>query len=126
MTFFALNDSRRAFATPSKLLRNIGVIRMLPRLREWLWAAHHLSCREATRLAARENEGSLTFRERCQLATHTALCVYCARYRRHLRFLRKWMRHLDVADASSSVQALSTSAASRIKTKLDREISRIK
>jgi hypothetical protein len=48
-----------------------------------------LNCKEATRLMSQEQDRHLTLRERLALRYHTALCIGCTNYRKHMRFLRK-------------------------------------
>jgi hypothetical protein len=52
-----------------------------------------------------------------------ALCDYCGNYQQHL-FLRKWIRHFNVYSKRAPTCILPGAAASRIKSKLAREISR--
>lgn len=97
---------------------------MLRLVREWLWDVHGLTCLEATRLAARGMDGPLTFRERVKLSMHSLLCGYCRNYRRQLRLLRKWMRRFSVHDALSPGPKIPAVSASKMKKRLEREISR--
>jgi hypothetical protein len=48
-----------------------------------------LNCKEATRLMSQEHDRPLTLGERLALRYHTAMCIGCTNYRKHMRFLRR-------------------------------------
>lgn len=99
---------------------------MLRRALELLWALQGLTCREATRLAAHAMDRPLTLRERLKLSLHNLLCRYCRNYARQLRFLRKWVRHDNSRNADFPEPRIPKASASRIKMRLESEISRAK
>lgn len=47
-----------------------------------------LSCKEASYLASKALDGTLTWRERIGLKLHLAMCSLCRRYVRDIRVLR--------------------------------------
>jgi hypothetical protein len=96
---------------------------MLRSIQKWLWDVHGLTCREATRLAARAMDQPLTIGEHVRLFLHGLLCAYCRNYARQLRLLRKWARSLSAPKVPSSGPAMPAGSAARIKEKLDNEIS---
>ena len=95
---------------------------MLRSIQKWLWDVQGLTCREATRLAARTMDQPLTISERFRLFLHGLLCAYCRNYARQLRLLRRWARRLGAPNAPSRTGMPAASAA-RIKKRLDSEIS---
>lgn len=99
---------------------------MLPRIRKWLLDAQGLACREAMGLAARAIDHPLSFAERLRLLLHNILCAYCRTYARQLRWMRKWARRLDASNVPPSRAGMPTAMASRLKQRLDGEISRRK
>ena len=46
-----------------------------------------LSCKEATMLASKKEEGKITLMERLKLAIHYAMCIYCKRFAQHTRII---------------------------------------
>ena len=100
------------------------MIAMLRWVQKWLWDAYGLTCQEATRLAARAMDQSLTIGERVRLFLHSLLCSYCRNYVRQLRLVRKWARRVSVPNAPSVGPGMPAAATARIKRKLDSEISR--
>jgi hypothetical protein len=97
---------------------------MLRRVQKWLWDARGLTCREATRLAARAMDQPLTISERVRLLVHSLLCGYCRNYARQLALLRKWARRLSAPNAPSLEPGMPAVSASRIKKRLASETSR--
>jgi hypothetical protein len=96
---------------------------MLRSIQKWLWDVQGLTCREATRLAARTMDQSLTISERVRLFLHGLLCAYCRNYARQLRLLRRWARRLSAPNAPSSGPGMPAASAARIKKKLDSKVS---
>lgn len=97
---------------------------MLRRGQKWLWDAQGLACQEAMRLAACAIDHPLSFAQRLRLLGHNILCTYCRTYARQLRWMRKWARRLDGPNVPPSRAGMPTAMASRLKEKLDGEISR--
>lgn len=73
------------------------------------------NCKEAIRLQSEALDRPLPRLQRIGLRIHLALCVWCSRYGRQIRFLRTVAQHCDHAPE----QALSTEAKSRIKRALE-------
>jgi len=96
---------------------------MSRRVLDWLWDLQGLTCREATRLAANAIDRPLTFRERVKLSMHGLLCSYCRNYARQVRYLRKWVRRMSEPGVSPLGTELPSGSASRIKKRLENEIS---
>ena len=99
------------------------VTEMLGRVLDRIWGLQGLTCREAARLAGNAMDRSLTFRERIKLFMHGLLCSYCRNYRRHLRFLRKWVRSMSDPALSPLGTRMPSASASRIRKRLESEIS---
>ena len=51
------------------------------------------NCKAALRLQSEALDRPLSLRRRMGLRLHLALCVWCARYGRHIKFLRAAARH---------------------------------
>lgn len=78
-----------------------------------------LSCRRATRLAAKAMDVSLAIGERIEWGFHHLICRTCRNYSRHLKLMRKWLRdHNNSLDEQSK---LSKEGAERIKARLNEE-----
>jgi len=58
-----------------------------------------LTCRDATALASRAMDAPLPWRQRLSLRMHLAMCRYCTRYQRQLRFIRLAVATLEPIDA---------------------------
>jgi hypothetical protein len=95
-------------------------------IRQFLWNVQRLTCREVTRLCSQVMDRGLTIRERASLSVHCLLCVYCRNYIRQIRLLRRWARRTGELAASTGKQRLPVSSASRIKERLEIEMSRSK
>ncbi len=50
---------------------------------------HIISCREASRLLSRREDGALPAWQRLFLRLHLSVCAACARFERQIRFLRR-------------------------------------
>jgi hypothetical protein len=90
-----------------------------------LWDVQRLTCREVTRLASHAMDRRLTFREQASLSMHYLLCGYCRNYSRQIRLLRRWARCMNQLAASTFKPGLPLSSASRIKKRLQTEISQL-
>ena len=53
---------------------------------------HFVTCREASELLSQMQDRPLTTRERVRLRLHLAICTYCSRFARQVRFLREAMQ----------------------------------
>jgi hypothetical protein len=75
-------------------------------------------CRAATRLQSDALDRDLSSLQRLGLRIHLALCVWCRRYGKQLRFLRKVAHHCDEHPAKTASPGLSPAARERIKQAL--------
>ncbi len=62
------------------------------------------SCKDMVRLASDALDRSLTVGQRLALHTHLLMCPACARFRKHLAFLRAAASGLEDSPASSGVE----------------------
>jgi hypothetical protein len=53
---------------------------------------HIISCKDASRLVSRQEDGPLTAWQRMTLRLHLSVCAACTRFERQIRFLRTAMR----------------------------------
>ena len=90
---------------------------------QWVWD-HTPHCRELCQLASQSLETPLPLRTRLRIRLHFLICVYCARYYRHLRMLRERSRASHGRAENSSLPGLSPAARRRIKVRLLRESER--
>jgi hypothetical protein len=74
------------------------------------------NCREAVRLQSEALDHPLSWRRRLGLRIHLALCVWCRRYGRQIKFLRLAAHHCDHNDDPN--QTLPAGARERIKRAL--------
>jgi hypothetical protein len=74
------------------------------------------NCKEAIRLQSEALDRPLTGRQRIGLRIHLALCVWCARYGKQIKFLRTAAKQCDHDHTPS--QPLSAEARARIKRTL--------
>ncbi len=58
-----------------------------------------MNCKDATRLMSERYERTLSLRERMSLQVHTAMCVGCTNYGKHLEVLRKATARLREGNA---------------------------
>lgn len=58
-----------------------------------------LSCKDASYLASKALDGSLTWRERLGLEMHLAMCSLCRRYVRNIKRLRVFLRRTTKQDS---------------------------
>jgi hypothetical protein len=79
------------------------------------------TCLEATRLQSQALERALTLRERIGLKIHLALCRWCKRYGKQIRFLRSAARQQAEHEATLPRQSLSPDARKRMKARLKAE-----
>lgn len=80
-------------------------------------ALHTLSpnCRDASRLQAEALDRPLPMMARLGLRVHLALCGWCRRYGRHLRFLRRAAQTLREEVVDTKLTALSPAGRDRVK-----------
>ena len=63
----------------------------------------YLSCKRATFLLSKKEEGKLTLIEKTQLKFHLRLCDFCTRFEKQTKFLSKNSTHLhDPTDVKLS------------------------
>jgi hypothetical protein len=53
---------------------------------------HIISCKDASRLVSRREDGRLSLWQRVTLRLHLSVCAACTRFERQIRFLRAAMR----------------------------------
>ncbi len=76
------------------------------------------SCQTVIHLLSEEMDRPLPWLTRVRLRIHFLFCCYCERYNNQLHFLRKVLRHSDLADALGSGPALSLEAKLKLKRHL--------
>ena len=76
-----------------------------------------LSCKEATLLASKAMDTRLTARERWAVRLHLLYCRGCARFARHIQFLRRAAR-MTTDRMPATVRQLPPAARDRIRTAL--------
>jgi hypothetical protein len=57
-----------------------------------------ISCRDATYLMAKKEEGKLTFAERMKLPVHTSMCSLCKRFEKQTSQIGKESKHVNAED----------------------------
>ena len=72
------------------------------------------SCAEATRRISLAEDGTLPFQSRAGLYLHLAVCTFCRRYHRQIRFLRSALKEHRDEFGSVSKQGLSEPARQRM------------
>lgn len=80
-----------------------------------------LNCQEAARAQSEMLEHPLPAARRWGLALHLALCRWCRRYAKQIRFLRKAAHAHPERLAESTPQRLSSSARERMKRLLSEQ-----
>jgi hypothetical protein len=78
-----------------------------------------LTCRDATRLASRQLDESLSGSERAGLWIHFRICPWCHRYSRHLEFLHSALGK-QPQSFEEQHEHLGPDAARRIQNVIDR------
>lgn len=84
-------------------------------------AALSLNCREAVRAQSDAMQAPLTPSRRLGLLLHLALCKWCRRYGRQIRFLHSAARDHRERLTDAGAQNLSPAARARIKERLQKE-----
>jgi hypothetical protein len=80
-----------------------------------------LTCKEASFLASKEMDGTLSWREKMALRLHVGMCNMCRRYLRDLKRLRVMMRRAGIAGQTllPTTATLPEKARERIKQALN-------
>ena len=86
----------------------------------WVWK-HTPNCAEMSRLASKSFDGPQPLGTRLRMRLHSVLCVWCKRYRKHLRFLRTAAPGLDDHLDLPGGGRLSPEAKRRILRRLEME-----
>jgi hypothetical protein len=73
-----------------------------------------MTCKEASRLVSESHDRPLRLGERFGLRLHLLICAACARFERHLRFLRRAAEHDTDTERAPSTVRLSSTARRRI------------
>jgi hypothetical protein len=80
----------------------------------WVWN-HTPTCLEMSRLTSESLERTLPMSTRFKMRLHHIICVWCKRYRKHLKFLHRAAPHLgDHFGDARGAQGLSAEARLRI------------
>jgi hypothetical protein len=84
------------------------------------------TCHDMTALISQSQDASLSRPTRWRMKLHFMLCVWCRRYQRQLRFLRRALLVLPENELGLSDQKLPTDAMERLKEALkdDRQTNR--
>ena len=83
----------------------------------WVWN-HTPNCAEMSRLASQSFEQPLPLGTRLKMRLHYLICVWCARYLKHLRFLRAAAPLLEVHTNLPAARGLSPEAKQRMVQRL--------
>lgn len=75
-----------------------------------------ISCKEATYLTAKKEEGKLTLMEKIKLKLHFRICAICTLFEKQSRFISKQAAHLN--DHVHATAHLSDTAKERINKSL--------
>lgn len=73
-----------------------------------------MTCREASRLVSESHDRPLRLGERFGMRLHLLICAACARFERHLRFLRRAGAHDAETRHAPGTVRLSSTARRRI------------
>ena len=57
-----------------------------------------ISCKEATFLTAKKEEGKLSFREKLKLMFHLSMCTYCKRFEKQASEICKESGHITAEE----------------------------
>lgn len=77
-----------------------------------------LSCKEVSLLLSIASDQNLRWGQRLALRLHLLYCRGCARFAKHLQFLRAAGRRLAQSDLQAGTVKLSTAARNRIRAAL--------
>lgn len=86
----------------------------------WVWN-HTPTCAEMARLASQSLDEPPSLAVRLRMRLHYRICVWCERYLRHLKFLRRTARRFEVELEAVSHRALSPEARQRMLRRLHEE-----
>jgi len=79
----------------------------------WVWN-HTPNCAEMSRLASSSLDQPPSWKLRCKMRLHYLICVWCERYRKHLKFLHRVAPQFPQELETASNQKLSTEAKQRM------------
>lgn len=83
-----------------------------------------LSCKETTVMVSQSLDRKLSLRERINVKLHLLICEGCRRMVKQMKLIRALsLRHHTPADSGTELQHLSEAATTRIRERLDRELS---
>lgn len=80
-----------------------------------------LSCKEVSLLLSMASDQNLRWGQRLAVRLHLLYCRGCARFAKHLQFLRAAGQRLAQSDAQAGTATLSTAARKRIRAALQRD-----
>jgi len=83
----------------------------------WVWN-HTPHCAEMSHLASQPFDQPLPLATRLKMRLHSLICAWCARYLKHVRFLRAAAPLLDEHNNLQAVRGLSAEAKQRIVQRL--------
>ena len=86
----------------------------------WVWK-HTPDCKEMSRLSSLAFEQPPGFTLRLRMWLHHLICVWCRRYERQLKFLRRVAPRLEQEVETASSRGLSVEARRRIVERLHEE-----
>jgi hypothetical protein len=86
----------------------------------WVWN-HTPNCAEMSRLASLSLEQPPSFGLRLKMRLHHLICVWCWRYERQLKFLRRLAPKMQEEVATTSKQKLSEESKQRMIERLRQE-----
>ena len=79
-----------------------------------------LNCKQASLLASKKMDQSLSFRESLALSLHLSMCRLCRRYIRSLKIIRRSLRQQEKQIQQSESVKLPQSARQRIQEKIQK------
>lgn len=79
-----------------------------------------LNCQQTSLLVSQSLDRPLTWRERWKVRAHLLICVYCRRFTKQLRFIRRQMQHWQQQTNENADLQLSLSAKERIARQIDK------
>lgn len=79
-----------------------------------------LSCKQTSLLVSQSLDRPLTWRERWAVRAHLLICVYCRRFTKQLKFIRRQMQGWQQQTNENADLQLSLAAKERIAQQLDK------
>lgn len=79
-----------------------------------------LSCKQTSLMVSQSLDRPLTWRERWAVRAHLLICVYCRRFTKQLKFIRRQMQGWQQQNNENADLQLSLAAKERIAQQLDK------